>query len=63
MNSEQPAATNTQANTQATPQEPTNQNTEKSCVRKFLRSYLFYFFVASGTVVTSYLVYRRMNKN
>ena len=34
-----------------------------TCVRSFFRSYLFYFFTVSAMTFSSYIVYRRMNKN
>ncbi len=44
------------------PQQPNvdeKKPAKPSCLRKFFKSYLFYFLFASGTAVTSYLVWKR----
>ena len=39
---------------------PTTEN--KSCVRTFFKSYLFYFLFTSGSVVSSYFLWRKYGR-
>jgi hypothetical protein len=56
--------TNNQTPTQNKEDKPnTTEEKPATCIKSFFKSYLFYFLMASGTAFTSYMVYRRMNKN
>jgi hypothetical protein len=58
-----PANNQTVQNQKEEPVKDNQKPKETTCVRSFFRSYLLYFFLATGTAFTSYLVYRRFNKN
>ena len=61
-----PTQTNTQTPSQTkqeTPKENKEEEKPTTCVGSFFRSYLLYFFLSTGMAFSSYLVYRRMNKN
>ena len=63
-----PTPTKTEQTPKQTKEETPKENKEEevkptTCVKSFFRSYLFYFFMASATTISSYMVYRRMNKN
>lgn len=38
------------------------KNKKKCCIKKFFKSYFFYFLLATGSVATSYLVWKRFYK-
>jgi hypothetical protein len=56
--------TNEQTVPQKSEQTPnTPEEKPYTCVSKFFKSYLFYFFLATGTAFSAYLVHRRMKQN
>jgi hypothetical protein len=52
-----------QKNAQGTIEENKEEEVQTYYLKSFFKSYVFYFFLASGTAISSFMIYRRMNRN